>query len=117
VDALENHFEQWLFILKNLPRLEYQPDSLQENIFKQLFDVAQITNLSQEDRQAYKNSLKYYRDMVGVVDTARQEGREEGHKLEKLAIARAMKDAGSSLEFIAQVTGLSLEDLQGLESP
>jgi predicted transposase/invertase (TIGR01784 family) len=131
IDELENHFEQWLFLLKHLPSLEYQPDTLQENIFKQLFDAAQISNLSQEERQAYENSLKYYRDMVGVVDTAwqeglqqgRQEGRQEGlleglqegQRRSQLDIARAMKIAGSSLEFIAQVTGLVLEDLQELE--
>ena len=73
--------------------------------------------------------------MVGVVDTARQEGwqvgrqegreegrqegreegRQEGRRDEKLTIAQAMKRSGSSLDFIAQVTGLSLEDLQAVE--
>ena len=145
IDELQNHFEQWLFVLKHLPDLEYQPSSLQDNVFKQLFDTAQITNLSQEDRQAYENSLKYYRDMVGVVETARregiqkgrqqgieqgiqqgiqqgieqgiqqgiQQGIEQGRRSEKVAIAQAMKIAGNSDELIMQVTGLSLEDLEG----
>ena len=124
IDELQNHFEQWLFVLKHLPDLEYQPSSLQDNVFKQLFDTAQITNLSQEDRQAYENSLKYYRDMVGVVETARregiqkgrqqgieqgiQQGIEQGRRSEKVAIAQAMKIAGNSDELIMQVTGLSL---------
>ena len=145
IDELQNHFEQWLFVLKHLPDLEYQPSSLQDNVFKQLFDTAQITNLSPEDRQAYENSLKYYRDMVGVVETARregiqkgrqqgieqgiqqgiqqgieqgiqqgiQQGIEQGRRSEKVAIAQAMKIAGNSDELIMQVTGLSLEDLEG----
>ena len=125
IDELQNHFEQWLFVLKHLPDLEYQPSSLQDNVFKQLFDTAQITNLSQEDRQAYENSLKYYRDMVGVVETARREGIqkgvqegieqgiEQGRRSERLTIAQAMKAAGNSDELIVQVTGLSLEDLEG----
>jgi len=140
IDELDNHFEQWLFVLKHLPDLEYQPSSLQDNIFKQLFETAQITNLSQEDRQAYENSLKYYRDMVGVVETAHkegikkglqqgieqgiqqgieqgieqgiQQGIEQGRRREKLSIAQAMKAAGNSDELIMQVTGLSVEDLE-----
>ena len=121
IDELQNHFEQWLFVLKHLPDLEYQPSSLQDNVFKQLFDTAQITNLSPEDRQAYENSLKYYRDMVGVVETAHregiqkglQEGIEQGRRSERLTIAKAMKAAGNSDELIVQITGLSLEDLEG----
>ena len=137
IDELQNHFEQWLFVLKHLPDLEYQPSSLQDNVFKQLFDTAQITNLSPEDRQAYENSLKYYRDMVGVVETARregikkglqkgiqqgieqgiqqgiQQGIEQGRRSERLTIAQAMKAAGNSDELIVQITGLSLEDLEG----
>jgi predicted transposase YdaD len=46
----------------------------------QLFEVAQITSFSQDERDAYENSLKYYRDMKGVIETARQEGREEGRE-------------------------------------
>lgn len=117
IDELQNHFEQWLFVLKHLPDLEYQPSSLQDNVFKQLFDTAQITNLSLEDRLAYENSLKYYRDMVGFVETARregiQQGIEQGRRSERLTIAQAMKAAGNSDELIVQVTGLSLEDLEG----
>jgi predicted transposase/invertase (TIGR01784 family) len=112
IDELQDHFDQWLFVLRNLPRLEFQPDALQETIFTQLFEVAQIAKLSPAERETYENSLKYYRDMVGVIDTARQEGIEQGRRNEKITIAKAMKQAGSSLDFIAQVTGLSLTDLQ-----
>jgi predicted transposase/invertase (TIGR01784 family) len=127
IDELEDHFDQWLFVLRHLPDLDDQPDRLQEKVFTQLFEVAQIAKLSREERKAYENSLKYYRDMVGVVDTAHQEGLEkglqqglqqgleQGRRSEKLTIARTMKAAGSSPEFILQITGLSLEDLQALE--
>jgi hypothetical protein len=44
----------------------------------QLFEVARITNFSQAERDAYENSLKYYRDMNGVIETAREEGKAQG---------------------------------------
>jgi predicted transposase YdaD len=67
-------------LLKHLPDLDEPPLPLQENVFMQLFEVAQITSFSQDERDAYENSLKYYRDMKGVIETARQEGREEGRE-------------------------------------
>ena len=78
IDQLNDHFDKWLFLLKHLPDLEEPPLVLQENVFMQLFEVARITGFSQEEREAYENSLKYYRDMKGVIETAREEGREEG---------------------------------------
>ena len=78
IDQLNDHFDKWLFLLKHLPDLEEPPLVLQENVFMQLFEVARITGFSQEEREAYENSLKYYRDMTGVIETAREEGREEG---------------------------------------
>jgi predicted transposase YdaD len=73
-----NHFDKWLFLLKHLPDLEEPPLPLQENVFMQLFEVAQIASFSQAERESYENSLKYYRDMNGVIETAREEGIQEG---------------------------------------
>jgi predicted transposase/invertase (TIGR01784 family) len=78
IDQLNDHFDKWLFLLKHLPDLEEPPLPLQENVFMQLFEVAQITGFSPEERDAYENSLKYYRDMKGVVETAREEGIAQG---------------------------------------
>jgi predicted transposase/invertase (TIGR01784 family) len=78
IDQLNNHFDKWLFLLKHLPDLEEPPLPLQENVFMQLFEVAQIASFSQAEREAYENSLKYYRDMNGVIETAREEGIQEG---------------------------------------
>ncbi|MFZ4557903.1 MAG: DUF4351 domain-containing protein, partial [Pseudanabaena sp.] len=43
-----------------------------------LFEVARITNFSPAEREAYESSLKYYRDMNGVIETAREEGKAQG---------------------------------------
>lgn len=78
IDQLDNHFEKWLFLLKHLPELGDPPRPLQEGVFNQLFEVAEIANFSAAEQDAYENSLKYYRDLKNVVDTSRQEGFEEG---------------------------------------
>ena len=85
IDQLETHLDKWLFILRNLANLsDPPPESLQENAFNELFEVAAIANFSRTDQDSYQDSLKYYRDMNNIFDTARQEaekkGREEGEK-------------------------------------
>jgi predicted transposase/invertase (TIGR01784 family) len=86
IDQLNDHFDKWLFLLKHLPDLEDPPLVLQENVFMQLFEVARITNFSPSEREAYENSLKYYRDMNGVIETAREEGKAKGVQEGKISL-------------------------------
>ena len=78
LEELETHFDKWLFLLKHLAELTTPPSPLQEDVFTELFDVAEIANFSPFEQRDYQNSLKYYRDMNNVVDTARGEGWQEG---------------------------------------
>jgi predicted transposase/invertase (TIGR01784 family) len=80
LDELETHFDKWLFLLKHLAELTDRPQPLQERVFNELFDTAEIANFSRVEQDSYQNSLKYYRDMNNVVNTARQEGKEEGRQ-------------------------------------
>ncbi len=78
LDQLENHFEKWMYLLRHLAELSDRPEGLQEGIFPDLFAAAEIANFSSTEQETYQNSLKYYRDMNNVVDTARQEGERVG---------------------------------------
>jgi hypothetical protein len=69
-DELKTDFDKWLFVLKNLPRLQARPRALQERIFQRLFQIAAIEQLSSKDRRRYDESLKNYWDMQNVIDTA-----------------------------------------------
>ena len=78
LDQLDSHFDKWMFLLRHLAELTDRPQSLQEGIFPELFAAAEIANFSPTEQETYINSLKYYRDMNNVVDTARQEGIQKG---------------------------------------
>ncbi len=71
-----------------------------------------------EERQDYEDSLKVYRDMKNVLDTAElkglKKGIEQGALEEKIKNAKAMKVLGLPLETIAKVTGMSVEDIEKL---
>lgn len=128
-DELTSQFDKWLYVLKNLHRLQERPVKLQEKIFEKLFKEAEIAKLNSEDMKSYQESLKAYRDNYSVMESlkkeairariegreeGRQEGREEGREENKLETAIAMKKEGLSDELIAKVTGLSKEELARL---
>jgi predicted transposase/invertase (TIGR01784 family) len=107
---LETHFDKWLYVLKNLNRLQEKPVKFQERIFEKLFNEAEIAKLNPEEMDAYEKSLKSYRDQYSVLETARKEGASE----REIEIARSMKQYGDPLEKIAAITGLSKEELEKL---
>ena len=81
INELESHQDKWLYLLKHLPDITDRPDFYRDGVFGQLFEVAEIANFSRVEQDGYQNSLKYYRDMNNVVNTSREEGREEGIEL------------------------------------
>jgi predicted transposase/invertase (TIGR01784 family) len=91
------------------------------------FEKAEISNYTESERRDYEDSLKVYRDLKGVIDTAfdegklegliagklegliagKQEGLEEGQLKSQLAIAKKLKDSRMDTVFIMEITGLS----------
>jgi len=84
IDELETRFEKWMYVLKNLKRLDRLPDKLREKVFEKIFAAAEIAKLSEEEFNRYADSLKTYRDWKNSLDTARDEGEAKG-KIEGLA--------------------------------
>ena len=115
---LTNHTDKWLYVIKHLSSLEHIPASLQERIFEQAFEAAEIAQFNPAQQQAYQDSLKYYRDLNNVIDTAaeeaREEGRKEGERRKQYEIARNLQRIGLSKNDILQATGLSLDDIDAL---
>src|SRR5690606_2753157 len=61
-EELETLFDKWLYVLQNLSRFQEKPKKLQEKIFGQLFEAAEIARLEPEEMKKYDESLKSYRD-------------------------------------------------------
>ena len=78
VSELETPFDKWMYVLKNLHKLDRIPDKLRESIFEKLFMAAEIAKFSKKEHQYYEDSLKYYRDLKNSLDTAKEEGLIEG---------------------------------------
>ena len=55
-----------------------------------------------------------YRDIKKSIDTAKEEGREEGVAREKLATAKRLLGMGLTQEQVAKGTGLSIKEIEKL---
>ncbi|MGD2089756.1 MAG: Rpn family recombination-promoting nuclease/putative transposase [Candidatus Aminicenantes bacterium] len=119
---LENHFDKWLYFLKHLESFESIPGILKEDVFLKGFEIAEIANFDEKELAEYEESLKYYRDLKGVIDTSFEEGEKVGYeKGEKVGydkkargIAKTMKKEGEPIEKISRYTGLSKEEIEKL---
>ena len=75
---LENHFEKWIYIIKNLAKLENIRPELQTKIFKEVFEMGEIAKYDRPSRQVYEDSLKAKRDWKNSLDTSFDKGIEKG---------------------------------------
>ena len=133
-NELVTHFDKWLYFLKHLEDFESIPEILNEEVFIQGFNTAEIANFDAEQMAEYEGSLMLYRDLKAAIDTSveegwvkgniqgRIEGRIEGKreglvegKIEKAReMARASLKEGLSIELTAKLTGLSREEIEAL---
>ena len=75
---LETMYDKWLFVLHNLSRLMKRPAALQERVFTRLFEQAEIARYTPKELLDYEDSLKVYRDLKNVIDTAEMKGQRKG---------------------------------------
>lgn len=104
---------------------------VEERYISLLFEEAEIAKFSPKEVREYEASKMAYRDIKNSIDTAKQEGKEEGiaiGKEEGIAIAKEEGKNERNLEIakdmlamnideatIIKLTGLTLEQLQQLK--
>ena len=139
IEELETRFDKWLYIIKNLSKLDRIPDSMREKIFEKLFRTAEIAKFTPKQVRSYENSLKYFRDLKNSFDTAEEdgfnkgvergikvglkEGKKEGlkegiKKGEQIKTSEFVKNAlklGLEIAEISKITGLTEDEVRRLE--
>lgn len=126
-DELETMYDKWMFVLKNLSSLMSRPASLQERVFTRLFEQAEISKFNPQELKMYEDSVNAYRDIINAIKTAEKkkfaEGEAEGMakgmakgRAEGLAdVAKAMLEKHMDISMIAELTGMSADEIQKLE--
>ena len=117
-EELDTLYDKWLYVLKNLSRLNERPSALKEKVFTKLFEEVEIAKFTPTELKEYEDSLKAYRDVKNSIDTALEKGREEGMakgmEKEKISTARRLLSMGLSEEQVSTATELPLEEIQKL---
>ncbi len=111
---LDTDLDKWLYVLKNMSSMNKIPVYLRKPIFEKLFNIAEYSNLTKEEKTMYDTSLKRKWDNKAVLDYAVNEAAKEAKQTEKMEIAREMKKDGISVEQIAKFTKLSIEEIEKL---
>ena len=129
-DELVTLYDKWLYVLKNLSRLDERPAALKEKVFSKLFEEAEIAKFTPTELKEYEDSLKAYRDVKNSIDTAMEKGREEGRAEGReegraegraegrveggIQVARKVWDAGMDVDTIMKMTDLSKGEIEKL---
>jgi predicted transposase/invertase (TIGR01784 family) len=105
---LETKFDKWCYFLKNLESFDHIPSILNESIFQKAFGTAELASLSAEQRDRYEQSLIQYRDLKSALETAVEE--------REIEIAQTAIKKGLDNEFISELTGLTVEQIEALRN-
>ena len=113
-EELTSLSDKWMYVLKNLSRLDNRPAALREKIFSKLFAAASVARFTPTELREYEDSLKAYRDIKNSLDTAKEEGREEGREQRNIEIAKKLLAAGMHIDIIINMTDLSKDEIEKL---
>ena len=101
--------DKFCYALYKLPELEGRPAGLEAEIFRILFESAEIATFTPQERTKYIYDMTTERDIRNQLAYARKEGREEGREEERLMTARKLAELGVDPAIIEKATGVIIE--------
>jgi len=112
--GLDKPLNKWLYFLKNLPDFDRIPEIFKgDALFEKAFAAAEMANMTPEDWSLYHRAMKHEWDDYARYSTAEERGVTKG----KMEVAKALLQKGSEPDFVAEVTGLSIDQIQQLQKP
>lgn len=128
-DMAKDSLDEWIYFLKNGEiRDNFKAKGIKKA--KEQLDVMKLSDKERQIYDTYQENLHYQASMVkstwtaGIlkgerqgIEIGRKEGEEKGRKEEKKAIAASLLQSGLlDLDKIAAMTGLTLEEVEGLKA-
>ena len=113
-ENISNVMDRWVNFLKKAGEYTQAdlPAKLKEipTISKAL-DVLENMNLSEKEREKFKNRLKWLRDEKAAIVSAERRGLVKGREKEKYDIAINALKEGAEVDFIVKITGLGENEI------
>jgi hypothetical protein len=91
--------------------LERLPKTFNCEAFRKLREISDVSKLSEADRLWYKKTQRDYWDLKGVIEGAE----EKGEAKKAIIIARNLKKMKMSPKDISSATGLSIDEINGID--
>jgi predicted transposase YdaD len=114
---LKTDLDWWLYLLKNLSKMDKIPLFLRKPIFEKFFNVSEYCNLTREEKAMYDVELKRKWDRANILSYAREQGKEEGlaeGEAKGEAKGKAETEAKKNYEFVSnliQAGRFSIEEI------
>ena len=117
-----NILDGFFYCFKHMQLFKNKPEELKQPIWTRLFNAAQFAAMNKHEQLEYIKEMNTERDRRNQISYAHEcgkaeglaEGEAKGKTEEKLNIARNMKEKGADVAFIAECTGMSVEEIEKL---
>ena len=107
---------RWLYTIKNMGEESTEECPFDDPIFQDFFEQGKVEKLTIMEKEDYAKSILEYREVKDTIEyereCARNEGRVEGEKKAKRAMAKSMLEKGIDLDTILSITGLTAEEIE-----
>ncbi len=142
-EEIETDLDRWFWLFKHLSEADQMPRFMNRRVFKRIFQIAELANLSEDELMAYNASIQAEWDWQNAVELAEERAVEKALKkerakaearerqllkeaeadkrqllkeveAEKLASAKKMLDAGVPIQQIAEFTNLPIAVIKKL---
>ena len=97
------NLEKLCYALHNMTAMKSRPPQMQAEIFELLFNSAEISKFTPEEKIKYEYDMTTERDIRNQIAYGREEGRAEGRAEAIRLVTKALKDKGFSDEDIASI--------------
>jgi len=88
----------WLYLFKNLHKLNKIPPRFNNKLFRPVFEIAEISNFTESELLNYEANMKYLSDYDNTIEYAKKEGIAIGERGKKRAVKLGVKKLFSLLE-------------------
>ena len=114
LDELDGQLDNMLYLFCNLGRMKEIPVYFKDKNLDKLFETTMFANMTQEQQDRYFREFMYEMDQKSRMRTAREDGIAEGRAEGRADTARAMKVRGMDTALIADITGLTQDQIAKL---
>ena len=95
--------DNFCYALHQMEHLTERPSGLKQEIFRLLFDSAEITKFTPEEKAKYQQDMTTERDIRNFITFAREEGMEKGREETRKLVTERLRERGFSEEEIQSI--------------